>query len=250
MFCLHCGKEIPDQSAFCMACGKPIATAKRSRSWPWPTIAAVAGAFLMGVLLMTLKYVADRRSQSVPIATQAPSQPVTAPASTSTRPSALSPPPPTKLSPGEIATKYTNAVVVLENYNKQGQKASQGSGFIFSPEGRVLTNYHVIRGASRMVARMHDQSTHDVEWISGYDIQRCCSPEDQHRRRHWFALGSSGELLNCENRRPCDGVGRSHGPGEHAFGWHHQRRSGVRNVSHSPDQRTDFARLKWRASIR
>jgi S1-C subfamily serine protease len=83
----------------------------------------------------------------------------------------VTPPAPVKLSPGEIAAKYSDAVVVLENYNEQGQKAAQGSGFIFSPEGKVLTNYHVIRGASRMVARMHDQSTHEVEYMAGFDMQ-------------------------------------------------------------------------------
>jgi S1-C subfamily serine protease len=84
---------------------------------------------------------------------------------------AIKEPPPVKLSPGEISAKYSDAVVVLENYNDQGQKASQGSGFVCSPDGTVLTNYHVIRGASRMTARMHDQSTHDVEYIAGFDIQ-------------------------------------------------------------------------------
>ncbi len=79
--------------------------------------------------------------------------------------------PPLKLSPGEIAAKYSDAVVVLENYNDQGQASSQGSGFICSPDGTVLTNYHVIRGASRMTARMHDQSIHDVEYIAGFDAQ-------------------------------------------------------------------------------
>jgi S1-C subfamily serine protease len=87
------------------------------------------------------------------------------------KPAAVKEAPPVKLSAGEISTKYSDAVVVLENYNDQGQKASQGSGFICSPDGTVLTNYHVIRGASRMTARMHDQSVHDVEYISGFDMQ-------------------------------------------------------------------------------
>jgi S1-C subfamily serine protease len=78
---------------------------------------------------------------------------------------------PAKLSPGDIATKYSDAVVVLENYNDQGQKASQGSGFICSRDGTVLTNYHVIRGASRMTARTHDQTMHDVEYVGGFDIE-------------------------------------------------------------------------------
>jgi S1-C subfamily serine protease len=75
----------------------------------------------------------------------------------------------TKLSPGDIAAKYSDAVVVLESYNERGEKFSQGSGFIFSSDGKAFTNYHVIRGSSRMQARMHDQSTHDVEYIAGYD---------------------------------------------------------------------------------
>jgi S1-C subfamily serine protease len=81
------------------------------------------------------------------------------------------PPTRTKLSAGDIAATYSNAVVVLENYTAQGQKSTLGSGFILSAEGRVLTNYHVIRGASRMVARMRDQSTHEVEYIAGFDIE-------------------------------------------------------------------------------
>jgi S1-C subfamily serine protease len=81
------------------------------------------------------------------------------------------PPAPVKLSPGEIAAKYSDAVVVLESYNDQGQKLGQGSGFIFLPDGRVFTNYHVIRGAARMQVQMHDQSTHDVEYIAGFDMQ-------------------------------------------------------------------------------
>jgi S1-C subfamily serine protease len=97
---------------------------------------------------------------------------VTGTAGTPVSGKALSAPPaPVKLSPGEIEGKYCDAVVTLESYNDQGQKLSQGSGFIFSVEGKVLTNYHVIRGASRMRARLRDQSTRDVESIAGYDIE-------------------------------------------------------------------------------
>jgi hypothetical protein len=81
------------------------------------------------------------------------------------------PPPPVKLLPGEIASKYADAVVVLDNYNEQGQSASQGSGFVSSSDGIVLTNYHVIRGASRMAVRTHDQSIHEVEYVAGFDMQ-------------------------------------------------------------------------------
>jgi S1-C subfamily serine protease len=78
---------------------------------------------------------------------------------------------PVKLTPGGISQKYANAVVLLENYNERGLKALQGSGFLTTAEGNLLTNYHVIRGASRMVARLHDGSTHEVELISGFDVE-------------------------------------------------------------------------------
>ena len=78
------------------------------------------------------------------------------------------PPAPVKLSPGEIAAKYADAVVVLESYNDQGQKQSQGSGFIVSDRGEVSTNYHVIRGSARMVARTHDDTSHEVGYIAGF----------------------------------------------------------------------------------
>ena len=41
------------------------------------------------------------------------------------------------------------AVVVVENYNEDGEKASQGSGYVFAPDGVVVTNYHVVRGRNR-----------------------------------------------------------------------------------------------------
>jgi S1-C subfamily serine protease len=79
---------------------------------------------------------------------------------------------PARLSSGEISAKFSRAVVVLENYNDRGQKVSQGSGFIYAPEGKVLTNYHVIRGATRMIARLRDGSTAEVEYVAAYDFSR------------------------------------------------------------------------------
>lgn len=60
MICLHCGKEVPDQSAFCMACGRPIAlSAKRARLRIW--IAAVVSAVLLVALVVVLIFVSGQR---------------------------------------------------------------------------------------------------------------------------------------------------------------------------------------------
>lgn len=86
----------------------------------------------------------------------------------------VAPPPapqsPVKAPPREIAEKYSGAVVVLETYDDRGQRVARSSGFISSPAGEVVTNYDVIRGGVRMQVQLHDQSTHDVQYIAGFDI--------------------------------------------------------------------------------
>ena len=47
-------------------------------------------------------------------------------------------------------------------------KAASGSGFIFSDDGYILTNHHVINGASEVKVTMYDGTTYDAT-IVGYD---------------------------------------------------------------------------------
>lgn len=61
----------------------------------------------------------------------------------------------------ESIAKIKDAVVVIESY-KNGQKFSQGSGFVYKKEdkkGYILTNHHVIEGADEIkVVNNNDQS--------------------------------------------------------------------------------------------
>jgi hypothetical protein len=171
MFCPTCGTQIPDDSSFCLKCGRAMSIAP---SVPAPKVAASSAGRLLRLGLVwgggaavvalgfAIYYLNEGRA--------APSGAVMA-ATTESKQTPTQEPPQTRLSPGEIAARYSDAVVVLESYNDQGQRSSQGSGFICSSDGMVLTNYHVIRGASRMTARMHDQSVHDVEYVGGFDVQ-------------------------------------------------------------------------------
>lgn len=177
MFCPSCGKEIPEDSRFCLGCGKAIhVVALRRDHLKGPPIRqrafraafiTFAGLILLGGVAVYYESTTGRASGATPATTH--NDP--ADARTVTPKPDQPPAPVVKLSPGEIASKYADSVVVLENYNDQGQKTSQGSGFISSTDGVMLTNYHVVRGASRMVARSHDQSIHDVEYVLGYDMQ-------------------------------------------------------------------------------
>jgi S1-C subfamily serine protease len=54
----------------------------------------------------------------------------------------------TKRSPSEIAREQSKAVVVLEGLDDRGSVVGQGSGFMVTPNGAIVTNLHVVRGAS------------------------------------------------------------------------------------------------------
>ena len=51
-------------------------------------------------------------------------------------------------SPREIAREQSRAVVVVEALDERGSIIGQGSGFVVTPSGAVVSNLHVIRGAS------------------------------------------------------------------------------------------------------
>jgi hypothetical protein len=89
----------------------------------------------------------------------------------SLRESALRPTPMPTLTTAQIAERATPSVVVVENFNEDGEKAGQGSGYVSSADGIVITNYHVIRGASSLGVRVPSRESFRVESVLGYDIQ-------------------------------------------------------------------------------
>jgi S1-C subfamily serine protease len=60
------------------------------------------------------------------------------------------------------------AVVKVEILQKQNEKfvpAGSGSGFIFSSDGYLLTNSHVVHNARRIQIKLHDGSTHEATLV-------------------------------------------------------------------------------------
>lgn len=55
---------------------------------------------------------------------------------------------------GQIARQQSRAVVVLEALDTRGNLVSQGSGFIVTPAGAIVTSLHVLRGSSTVRVRM------------------------------------------------------------------------------------------------
>jgi S1-C subfamily serine protease len=76
------------------------------------------------------------------------------------------------LSTQDIYQMASGATALIETFDDEGHKRGQGSGFLVSADGTVLTNYHVIRGATSVTAKFGDSLPSDVLGILGYGSTR------------------------------------------------------------------------------
>jgi hypothetical protein len=56
--------------------------------------------------------------------------------------------------PADIAREQSQAVVIVKPTDANGRALAQGSGFIVTPNGAIITNFHVIRGAARVRVKL------------------------------------------------------------------------------------------------
>lgn len=71
----------------------------------------------------------------------------------------------------ELTSKQEYAKCTLSTVEiiaTDGTSTSQGSGF-FVGDGKVVTNYHVIKGASKLTAITYNKKEYEIETILGYD---------------------------------------------------------------------------------
>ncbi|MGE0130541.1 MAG: S1C family serine protease [Blastocatellales bacterium] len=57
-------------------------------------------------------------------------------------------------SPSEIAREQSKAVVIIEALDERGSVFGQGSGFIVTPNGAVVSNLHVVQGAASLRVKL------------------------------------------------------------------------------------------------
>jgi S1-C subfamily serine protease len=57
-------------------------------------------------------------------------------------------------SPSEIAREQSKAVVIIEALDERGSVTGQGSGFIVTSQGAVVTNLHVVQGAASLRVKL------------------------------------------------------------------------------------------------
>ena len=171
MFCSKCGTETPDDSQFCRKCGQSLTggpstgstrrTSANENPYAFPLVLAVGGVI---VLLVAVWLVNDLK----PKRTAPPGN-----AASATEPStSATPGVPLLLSPQDIYKNESAGMILIETYDDEGRKRTQGSGFIVASDGTSITNYHVIRGASRATVKFADGTVGSVEGAEAYDQNR------------------------------------------------------------------------------
>ncbi|SMB83509.1 MORN repeat-containing protein [Desulfonispora thiosulfatigenes DSM 11270] len=74
--------------------------------------------------------------------------------------------------PREIVKLSEESIVSLEAYNTHGDLFASGSGFIIEDSGKIVTNYHVIKGATKIDVILLNGKKHTVTNILNYDEYR------------------------------------------------------------------------------
>lgn len=94
-----------------------------------------------------------------------------------------------------IAKGANGAVVSIIMSDKDGQPISQGSGFVISKDGRVVTNFHVIRSGVSAIVKLPDGAFFAVEGVLAADKDRDIAIIKAHGQDfHTLSLGDSSSV--------------------------------------------------------
>lgn len=163
MLCTKCKTELPDNSQFCLKCGHAQRVSAPKTSSPMKIVGWVG----LGIAIATTGFFAWQsitKHSSVPISQAATPSPQEVKASTAT-----SIPRPRVLSAQDIFQKANSSMALIETFDDEGHGLEHGSGFVVSNDGTILTNYHVIRGASRATAKFGDGTQTEVAGVVAFD---------------------------------------------------------------------------------
>jgi S1-C subfamily serine protease len=81
-------------------------------------------------------------------------------------------PPDVQFSAPQIAESGGRAVVTVTGYDPNDQPATQGTGYVYSASGIIVTSYSAIRGASSVVVQTSSGAELNVIALMGYSVSR------------------------------------------------------------------------------
>jgi len=94
-----------------------------------------------------------------------------------------------------IAKNAKGAVISVVMSDKDGRPIAQGSGFIISKDGRIVTNYHVVKRGTSAVVKLSDGAFFIVDGILAFDKHRDLAVIKAHGEDfHAVALGDSDRV--------------------------------------------------------
>ncbi len=164
MVCHKCQAELPEGSEFCLKCGaKMTVTQSASRVNPIVWVG-------LGLLIAIAGFVAWNLATKTSSKSTTVSSTVSSPDSLKVTSANAAPIAPIRpMSPQEIFQKVGSGVSLIEVFDNEGHKRGQGSAFVVADDGTAVTNYHVIRGATRATARVGDTSA-EVDGVIAFDV--------------------------------------------------------------------------------
>ena len=94
-----------------------------------------------------------------------------------------------------IAKAANGAVVSIIMSDKDGQPIAQGSGFVVSKDGRIITNYHVIKTGSSAIVKLPDGAFYVVDGVLAFNKGRDVAMIKAHGENfRTLALGNSDHI--------------------------------------------------------
>jgi hypothetical protein len=94
-----------------------------------------------------------------------------------------------------ISREANGAIVSIVMSDKDGHPIAQGSGFLISKDGQVVTNYHVIKNGSSAVVKLPDGAFFAVDGVLASDKNRDVAVIKTHGNNfRALALGDSDRL--------------------------------------------------------
>jgi len=79
---------------------------------------------------------------------------------------------PVVMEPKQILQRESPAIVTVYSVDKSGKPFALGSGFVVRPNGVVITNYHVIKGASDAQIKLKNGEIYENVLVLDYDKRR------------------------------------------------------------------------------
>lgn len=105
------------------------------------------------------------------------------------------------LTPAQVYARNVKSVVAISNqvttniYGQISETASSGSGFILSEDGYVVTNYHVVEGATKLTVITYDETEYAAELIGADSANDVAVLKIDAQGLQPAMIGSSDDLI-------------------------------------------------------